>query len=312
MQVRKILITAAAGASLAGLVATAAPGVAGASGTSAKAAPAAALAKTTLVTSSGKTVTPAAAAKLAGASANVRGHNGYVPTKGLAKPTGGMRPNSIIGSDSRTQVTATTTFPNSAVVLINRSGIGLWCTGWMVGKDTLLSAGHCVTDGAGTWYSGLSFVPGSNGGNAPFGTCYPRAIYAFTAWASGADSNYDTSIVKLNCTVGYSTGWFGTWWQSASPDGLFTRVQGYPGDKPSTQWQSFDYVRASSADRLYYQNDTIGGESGSPVWQYRSGPYCSGACGMGVHTNGSNGTNNSGVRFTQGKLNAIYGIVNAP
>jgi glutamyl endopeptidase len=240
----------------------------------------------------------------------VRGHNGQAPLKPIARPATGMRPNSVIGTDSRTQVTATTTFPNSAIVLINRNG-GLWCTGWMVGKDTLLSAGHCVTDGAGTWYSGLTFVPGSNGGNAPFGTCGARGIYAFSAWASGADSNYDTSIVKLNCTVGYSTGWFGTWWQSASLDGTFTRVQGYPGDKPSTQWQSFDYVRSSTADRLYYQNDTVGGESGSPVWQYRSGPYCSGACGMGVHTNGSNGSNNSGMRFTQGKLNAIYGIVNA-
>jgi glutamyl endopeptidase len=306
MQLRTILATATAGVALAGLAVTAAPGVAGASQH-----PTAAPAKTTLVTSTGKTVTPAAAAKLAGSAAGVRGHDAHPPTKPLTTPTG-MQPKSVIGTDSRTQVTATTTFPNSAIVLINRSGIGLWCTGWMVGKDTLLSAGHCVTNGAGTWYSGLSFVPGSNGGNAPFGTCYPRAIYAFSAWAGGADSNYDTSIIKLNCTVGYSTGWFGTWWQSAAPDGLFTRVQGYPGDKPSTQWQSYDYVRSSSAERLYYQNDTIGGESGSPVWQYRSGPYCSGACGMGVHTNGSDGTNNSGVRFTQAKLNAIYGIVNAP
>ncbi len=304
MQVRKIIVLATAGVSLAGLVATAAPANA------AKPAAPVKLAKSSLVTHSGAVVTPAAAARLAGAAADVPGHDGQAPLKPLTRPVRGMQPNSVIGSDSRTRVTATTTYPNSAIVLINRNG-GLWCTGWMVGKDTLLSAGHCVTDGAGTWYSGLTFVPGSNGGNAPFGTCGARNIYAFHGWASGADSNYDTSIVKLNCSVGNSTGWFGTWWQSASLNGTFTRVQGYPGDKPSTQWQSYDYVRASSADRLYYQNDTVGGESGSPVWQYRSGPYCSGVCGMGVHTNGSDGTNNSGTRFTQAKLNAIYGIVNA-
>jgi glutamyl endopeptidase len=183
----------------------------------------------------------------------------------------------------------------------------------MISKDTLLSAGHCVTDGHGTWYSGLTFRPGSNGGTAPFGTYSARGIWTFTSWANGADSNYDTSIIKLTSTVGYSTGWFGTWWQSASPNGLFTEVQGYPGDKPSTQWISYDYVRASSADRLYYQNDTVGGESGSPIYQYRSNQsYCNGYCGMGVHTNGSDGTNNSGTRFTEGKLNAIYAIVNQP
>ncbi len=320
MQLRRTLLALTAGTALVGGLAALSSVPAGAAAEAASAAratPAGTSAlpggsKLALVARSGKVITPSAAAKLAGASA--AGHNGYAPKPVAHKRDGvrrAMAPESVIGTDSRTRVTATTTYPNSAIVLINRNG-GLWCTGWMVGKDTLLSAGHCVTNGAGTWYSGLTFRPGSNGGNAPFGTCTARGIYAFSAWASGADSNYDTSIVKLNCTVGYSTGWFGTWWQSASPNGLFTRVQGYPGDKPSTQWQSFDSVRASSADRLYYQNDTVGGESGSPVWQYRSGQsFCNGACGMGVHTNGSNGTNNSGVRFTQGKLNAIYAIVNA-
>ena len=125
MQVRKILVTAAAGVSLAGLAVTAAPGVA-----VEPAARRSSSAKTTLVTSSGTTVTPAAAAKLAGAAADVRGHDGHAPpSRSPRRPACG--PNSVIGTDSRTQVTATTTFPNSAIVLINRYGSGCGApAGW--------------------------------------------------------------------------------------------------------------------------------------------------------------------------------------
>ncbi|MCW2598029.1 MAG: glutamyl endopeptidase [Pseudonocardiales bacterium] len=309
MQLKKIIIAATAGTAL---LAAAAASVAAAGPAGAAAPKAAAVSNNALVSSAGKVITPAAAAKLAGADASARGHSSHAPTRVSHLTSAGARPNSVIGPDSRSLVTATTTFPNSAIVLIKQNG-NLWCTGWMISKDTLLSAGHCVTNGSGTWYSGLTFSPGSNGGNAPFGTCTSRGTYAFNAWINGGNSNYDTSIIKLNCTVGYSTGWFGTWWQSASPNYLSTRVQGYPGDKPSTQWVSYDYVRNSTADRLLYQNDTVGGESGSPVFQYRSGQsFCNGYCGMGVHTNGSDGTNNSGVRFTQSKLTSIYAIVNQP
>jgi glutamyl endopeptidase len=299
----KIVIAATAGLALAGAVAATTSAAAGA-------ATASAPPRSALVTAAGQVITPQAAASMS-RIAGAQGRSAHQPTAPVRQTTV-VQPHSVIGTDSRFQVTATTSFPNSAVVLIRKSG-SLWCTGFMVGKDTLVSAGHCVTDGHGTWYSGLTFTPGSNGGTAPFGSCSSRGTYAFSAWASGADPNYDASIVKLNCTVGNSTGWFGTWWQSASPNGLFTRVQGYPGDKPSTQWESYDYVRSSSTDRLYYQNDTVGGESGSPIYQFRSSqPFCNGACVMGVHTNGSDGTNNSGTRFTEGKLNAIYAIVNQP
>ena len=313
MSLKRLLVLAATVTALVSAATTSTLVSAGTAGASTPAALKSTVAKDALVARSGAVVSPKAAMAMAGRAANVQGHNGFVPARTSTVPTTvrpGVRPTSIIGADNRIQVTATTSFPNSAVVLIERNG-GLWCTGWMVGKDTLLSAGHCVTDGAGTWYGGLTFLPGSNGGTAPFGTCTARTIYAFSAWAFSADANYDASIVKLNCTVGYSTGWFGTWWQSASPNGLSTVVQGYPGDKPSTQWEAFDSVRSSTADRLSYQNDTTGGESGSPVWQYRlNQPWCDGQCAMGIHTNGSDGTNNSGVRFTQAKLNAIYAIVN--
>lgn len=265
----------------------------------------------TLVSETGKVVTPTeAAAKVAGE----RGRSGFV---GQARS-----PASIIGTDNRVRVTLTTSYPARAIVLINRNG-NLHCTGWLVSKNTVLTAGHCVHTGGstGTWYSGLTFRPGNDGNTAPYGTCSPRrnGVWALNGWLKSRDTRYDAGIIKLNCTVGNRVGWFGMWWQSATLDGLRTIVQGYPGDKPSTQWRAADFVRATEAEKIYYRNDTVGGQSGSPVWQNRSSgsAFCSGVCAMAIHTNGltSSGfgrTNNSGTRITRAKYNTFVSIIKMP
>lgn len=242
--------------------------------------------------------------------------HGFSSSTGSAGAAAGSE--SIIGSDQRTRVSPTTSFPARATVLILRNG-RLHCTGWMVSKDTLVTAGHCVHTGGsgGSWYSGLTFRPGSDGGTAPYGTCSPRRTYAYNGWLNNKDWRYDGGIVKLNCTVGNTVGWYGMWWQTASLTGLSDTVRGYPGDKPSTQWLANDRIRVTETERMYYQNDTVGGQSGSPVYQYRSGQsYCNGYCSMGIHAYGTGGSgpaasNNSGTRLTQAKYNSIVSIINA-
>lgn len=277
-----------------------------------------------LVSPSGAVVTPAAArAALSAKGAVPQGSSPSAgPSRGLtatAVSPDRLSPSSVIGADNRFQVTATTSYPFSSTVLIERNG-ALHCTGWMISKDTMLTAGHCVHTGGsgGSWYSGLTFKPGSNGGTAPYGTYTSRGTWALNGWLSSGSSDYDAAIIKLSSPVGNSTGWFGMWWQTASLDNTFTRVSGYPGDKPSTQWMSYDSVRASQTYRIFYDNDTIGGESGSPVWQYRgsTAAYCAnGPCAMAIHTNGLgslSSTHNSGTRITQAKFTTFMSIVNLP
>lgn len=281
-------------------------------------ATAATLSPNALVSSTGAVITPADAALKV--RPDQRSGTMSYTGKGAASIAQPNDTDSIIGTDSRFRVTPTTSHPYRAVVLIERNG-NLHCTGWFVSKDTLLTAGHCVHTGGsgGTWYTGLSFKPGSDGGTAPYGTCYSRGTWALNGWVNSGSTNYDAAIVKLNCTAGTSTGWFGMWWQSASLDGTFTRVSGYPGDKPKQLWMSYDQVRASATEKIYYQNDTVGGMSGSPVWLFRgsTAPYCTGACAMAIHTNGLYGTgltatNNSGTRITQAKYNTFVSIINTP
>lgn len=229
---------------------------------------------------------------------------------------------SIIGADQRVQIAGTTSYPARAIGLISRNG-SQWCTGWMIGRDTMLTAGHCVNSGGngstnGTWYSGLRFSPGRNGPSAPYGYCGVRYSTSFVGWVRDGSEEHDAAVVKLNCSVGNTVGWFGQWWQTASLNGAFTRVQGYPGDKPQTQWLATGSVTASTTFQVFYQNDTVGGESGSPIWQNRANgsSFCSGVCGFGIHAYGVHGpnphaTNNHGTRHTQNKFNVYQSVVNA-
>jgi glutamyl endopeptidase len=116
------------------------------------------------------------------------------------------------------------------------------------------------------------------------------------------DDRYDYGAIKLNCDIGETTGWYGMFWKNGSLAGLPTETNGYPGDKPLTQWRSSDRVRVSEGLRVFYRNDTIGGMSGSPVWTKR-GPGCP-FCVMAVHAYGIYGErpfarNNHGARITK-------------
>ncbi|GAB7191743.1 extracellular metalloprotease Mpr [Kineococcus sp. NUM-3379] len=273
-----------------------------------------------LVSAAGHVVTPQQAAE----SVTGTGPTGRSGFAGTAKQPATAGTDSIIGVDQRFRVSPTTSYPARAVALVSRNG-NPSCTAWLVSKDTVLTAGHCVHSGGpnGVWYSNLTFRAGSDGGTAPYGTCSSRQTYALNGWLNGTTSSYrrqyDAAIVKLNCTVGYRVGWFGMWWQTASLDGLSTAISGYPGDKPSEQWRSYDHVRASETQNIYYRNDTVGGMSGSPVYQRRAAgaASCSGVCAMAIHTNGLFGSgltasNNSGTRITQARFNTFVSIINQP
>jgi glutamyl endopeptidase len=221
----------------------------------------------------------------------------------------GLGPESIVGPDNRYLVTATTTFPHSAVVQITRNGAA-HCTGWLYGPDIVATAGHCVNAGAGgAWYTGLAVWPGRNGASTPYGSCLPTTLYSVVGWTVNGDERYDYGAMKLNCTIGNSTGWFGYFWQAASLNGNPSRICGYPGDKPNEQWCSDDQIHVSETEQLFYHNDTIGGHSGSPVYLDLAG--C-GVCSMAIHAYGfphggwPHNSYNHGTRITQPKFNNLW------
>jgi glutamyl endopeptidase len=206
-------------------------------------------------------------------------------------------PESILGADNRFKITNTTSYPARATVRIT-SSVGQ-CTGWMIDDDTVATAGHCVHNGA--WATSVRVTPGQNGWYAPYGSCTARSLHSVLGWTRDRNWEYDYAAIKLNCTVGNTVGWYGMRWTSASLNGVFSYHLGYPGAKPAEQWGSYGYVQNSTTRKLYYTNDTVGGNSGGPIYDYVNGygPY-----GIAVHAYGTgDGLTNSGTRITQEVFN---------
>ena len=122
------------------------------------------------------------------------------------------------------------------------------CSGWLYGNDIVATAGHCVHDGGpgGNWKQNVQVFPGRNGNSSPYGSCTARRLHSVNGWVNSSNEEYDYGAIKLNCSIGNTTGWFGYWWQSASLNNGGSIINGYPGDKPLTQWKSADSVRVSS------------------------------------------------------------------
>lgn len=206
---------------------------------------------------------------------------------------------SVIGPDNRTRVKDTSKYPYSAIVHIE-SDIGN-CTGWMIGPDTVATAGHCIFDpDQKKWASWAKVYPGRDGDRLPYGYAQASRLYSVVGWTQQGNSNYDYGAIKLDKDVGKKTGWFGYRWQSGSFDDTQVNVSGYPGDKDfGTQWEHRDQIRETTTHKLLYDNDTYSGQSGSPIYedQYQK---C-GVCSIAIHTNGvyGNKKNNRGTRITK-------------
>lgn len=247
-------------------------------------------------------------------SATIETAQEFAALKALPGVSASLGAESIIGPDNRVRVNPTTSFPARATVLITFSAGR--CTGWLIGANTVVTAGHCVhPGGGGSFYPTSSYriYPGRNGGASPYGSCSAKWLASVVGWTVSGSDEYDYAAIKLNCSVGNTVGWYGFFWQTTSLTGLPTTINGYPGDKPLTQWRSSDSVRVTQARRVFYRNDTVGGVSGAPVWYNRSG--C-GICSMAVHAYGTYGsppfsTNNHGTRITQPVFNNLIAWRNA-
>jgi glutamyl endopeptidase len=214
---------------------------------------------------------------------------------------GGLGQEVLLGSDTRVRL-YTTTYPARAAVLITFTGGR--CSGFMIGSNTVATAGHCVHSGgtSGAWRTNVRVYPGYDGTVAHYGSCTARTLYSVTGWTQSASEEYDYGAIKLNCTVGNSTGWFG--WRSGAGNNTPAIITGYPGDKPLQMWQSSDKIRSTTTLQLFYSNDTVGGMSGSPVWEdwwssnLSRGPYAIAIHAYGTHGSSPHSIYNHGTRIT--------------
>lgn len=223
---------------------------------------------------------------------------------------------SIIGPDGRTQVLDTTAYPARAIghlEIIQDSSL-LYCTGWLIDQNSILTAGHCAYEG-GTDNSieTAHFIPGRDAGVWPFEAASVVEMYAPSEWRFQGRRAFDWAVMQLNWDIGAEVGWFGFYSLPGTNRfaGTRARVQGYPADKYiGTQWQMAGSIHHSTARQVFYPMDTYGGQSGAPVYKWR--PSCNGPCGFAVHAYGASGNppNNSGTRITASVFDTIIQIRN--
>jgi glutamyl endopeptidase len=181
-----------------------------------------------------------------------------------SKPKTDVKPESLY-VDTRYPIATTTWTPGSAIVLLtlDNGGSSYRCSGFLIGPDTVATAGHCVHFN-GAWSYNVRAYPGYTGSVAPFGSCGYRSLRSVTAWTQNKNPAYDFGVVKLDCAIGNSTGWLGLYWQTASLNGLAVHIQGYPADKGWGQWGHDGTVGYSFPNYTYSSYTTK--FNGSPIF----------------------------------------------
>lgn len=230
----------------------------------------------------------------------------------LLLPPDGLE--SIIGADERQRVTNTRQFPYSAIASLEITAAdgSVWVgTGWFISPRTLITAGHCVYihssqyPGANGWVRSIRVIPGRDGEQQPFGSVVSTTFRSVAGWTSRADPEYDYGAIILpeGQDLGTRVGIFGlAVYGDADLQGMMLNVTGYPGDKigaeRGTLWHGTKKAVSVSPNKVFYDIDTMGGQSGAPV--YRVTPEDA-RVAVAVHAYGTAGSvrSNSGTRINE-------------
>jgi glutamyl endopeptidase len=189
------------------------------------------------------------------------------------------REETVHGPDDRVQITDTTVYPwrAHASLLITAADNSTWiATAWFIGPHTLMTAGHVVyiknsgVAGRDGWVKSITVMPARNGKTLPYGAVTSTVFHSVVGWTEKGDPNYDYGAIILPTDLGNTIGWFGF---GAYPDADLLsstgNIAGYPGDKPAgTQWYDARQIASVDSQKVYYDIDTAGEQSGSAVWRF--------------------------------------------
>jgi V8-like Glu-specific endopeptidase len=231
------------------------------------------------------------------------------------------------GYVARTQVT-TNVFPDKdaghlVVYFQNATSPTGYCTGALIGAHLVGTAGHCVYQANRGWATRIDFIPGQingttyTGGTHPYGTCYGDLFMTVNGWKDSAKSTYDYGAVRLgSCStgdrnVGNRAGYAGFHSSSnESISGLGVNLHGYPDGAPlyktpGTLWKGVNgSIYNVQTHQFFYRIQTAGGDSGGPVWRYRTNDCGPGFCIYAVHTGALADTSETVARrLTDGMFN---------
>jgi len=200
----------------------------------------------------------------------------------------------IIGQvDSRVRILDTDLDPWRMICNLEITGpLGRFVgTGWFAGPRTVITAGHCVSAPMmGGNATSIRVTPGRNVGAIQYGSKVSTSFSATNLWYQNQDPDFDIGCIHLAEPFDPIPGWFTI--ESMDPaelEGYLINVAGYPGDKGGDKmYHHANQVLTTSDRRLFYNVDTMGGQSGGPAWVHKSenGPPVV----VGIHAYGEGAT----------------------
>eukprot|EP00485_Elphidium_margaritaceum_P008688 CAMPEP_0202708220 /NCGR_PEP_ID=MMETSP1385-20130828/20460_1 /ASSEMBLY_ACC=CAM_ASM_000861 /TAXON_ID=933848 /ORGANISM="Elphidium margaritaceum" /LENGTH=501 /DNA_ID=CAMNT_0049367145 /DNA_START=463 /DNA_END=1971 /DNA_ORIENTATION=- len=179
------------------------------------------------------------------------------------------RMGAVFGSDGRSDVTSEQ-YPYTANVYIqhrtNIPGEFARCSGAFISSRHILTAAHCLSDGAGNFYWDFVGVANYNAGRYQVFVDWDE-VFVPTQWHFQGDWDYDYAVitVKQEFTLFES---FPFAWSTYIDEKWKFDANGYPSDKGFTMQKQDVYMdMAIYYDTMYTQTgDIIEGNSGGPAW----------------------------------------------
>lgn len=209
----------------------------------------------------------------------------------------------VIGKDDRVHITNTTRVPWRRICALRirfPSGSTYRGTGFLIGPRAVATAGHCVyLRNQGGWAQSVEVIPGMNGDSRPHGQATSTAFRSVRGWVQSGrpQSDYGCVVLPSGAFGGINLGSFG--FRAATPSQMLARsvvLAGYPGDKPFAElWGMARKIKRITSSTLEYDIDTMGGQSGAPIYSKIGGQRHV----VGIHNYGAS-SGNSATRITEG------------
>jgi V8-like Glu-specific endopeptidase len=220
----------------------------------------------------------------------------------LARLENTVQPELVYGRDDREQIENALLYPFSGICHLRMWLTGAFATGtgWVIGKRTIITAGHCVyvhpdadePDLQEEWVLQVEVIPARNGeseGHYPFGsfTVQSGSLRSTNGWVNHKQEEGDYGAIILNDDLPEDIGIFGFGLHSDEElANLWANIVGYPGEQPGTLWGASGRLEEPTETQLRYKIDTTAGQSGSAVFYIR--PSEKDAIAAGIHNYGGN------------------------
>jgi glutamyl endopeptidase len=180
-----------------------------------------------------------------------------------------LYPNIVVvinGPDDRTEAISTE-FPYKTIcqlLIKDKYNKNYFGTGFFISERCIITAGHCVFIDK-DWAKEIKVIPGAIGTYAPYGSSTSNRFRSVEGWTKDDDRNFDHGAIILSDNNLYNevNSYFG---YKPLEEKTFIEISGYPIDKDGIQYKCDGMVGKLTPYRIYYDLDTLKGNSGSPVF----------------------------------------------